>query len=41
LIERVLAFELNGEVRIAYHPSGVVCEIAAPVSADWEETSPV
>jgi len=31
LIERGLAAELNGEARIAYEPSGVVCEIVAPL----------
>lgn len=36
LIERALAFELNGEVRIIYNPEGVICEIAAPLSAEWE-----
>ncbi|MGX9390493.1 PAS domain S-box protein [Nitrobacteraceae bacterium UC4446_H13] len=37
LIERVLALELKGEVRIAYDPTGIVCEIDAPLSAEWEE----
>jgi PAS domain S-box-containing protein len=37
LIERVLAVELNGEVRVAYDPAGIVCEIVAPLSAEWEE----
>jgi PAS domain S-box-containing protein len=36
LIERALAFELNGEVRIMYDPQGVICEISAPLSAEWE-----
>lgn len=31
LIERALAMELNGEVRIDYEPSGVVCTIDAPL----------
>jgi two-component sensor histidine kinase len=37
LIERVLAFELGGQVHIAYPPEGVVCEIIAPLSAEWEK----
>jgi hypothetical protein len=37
LIERVLALELMGDVRIIYEPSGVICEIVAPLAADWEE----
>lgn len=36
LIERVLAVELKGEVRITYDPMGIVCEIVAPASAEWE-----
>ncbi len=32
LIERGLAQDLNGEVRLAYEPTGVVCEIVMPVS---------
>lgn len=32
LIERGLAQELNGEVRLDYQPAGVVCEIVMPVS---------
>ncbi len=39
LIERVLAYELDGQVHITYHPEGVVCEIVAPLSAKWEEES--
>lgn len=38
LIERVLAIELKGEVRIIYDPAGIICEIDAPLSAEWEET---
>jgi len=37
LIERVLAFELKGDVRIVYDPAGMSCDIVAPLSADWEE----
>jgi PAS domain S-box-containing protein len=37
LIERVLAFELGGQVHIAYPPEGAVCEIIAPLSAEWEK----
>lgn len=33
LIERVLAAELRGEVRIEYEPSGVACTIDAPMPA--------
>lgn len=39
LIERVLAFELKGEVRITYDPTGIICEIDAPLSAEWEEAA--
>lgn len=31
LIERGLAQELNGEVRLAYDPTGVSCHIAMPL----------
>jgi two-component system CheB/CheR fusion protein len=31
LIERALAMELSGEVRIDYEPTGVVCTIDAPL----------
>jgi two-component sensor histidine kinase len=31
LIERVLALELMGDVRINYEPSGVICKIVAPL----------
>ncbi|MEO3432790.1 chemotaxis protein CheB [Inquilinus sp. CAU 1745] len=34
LIERALALELNGEVRVLYEPSGVVCAIDAPMPLD-------
>lgn len=34
LIERGLAQDLNGEVRLAYEPTGVVCEIVMPVSRE-------
>jgi PAS domain S-box-containing protein len=37
LIERVLAGELQGKVQITYDPTGIVCEIDAPLSAEWEE----
>jgi len=33
LIEQALAMELNGDVRIEYLPSGVVCNIDAPLPA--------
>ena len=32
LIERSLALELAGEVKITYDPAGVVCEVCAPLS---------
>lgn len=32
MIERALSAELNGQVRIAYEASGVVCTIDAPLS---------
>ena len=31
LIERSLALELAGEVKITYDPAGVVCEVCAPL----------
>ncbi|HET8728379.1 MAG TPA: PAS domain S-box protein [Alphaproteobacteria bacterium] len=31
LIERGLAYDLKAEVRLAYHPGGVACEIDAPL----------
>jgi len=40
LIERVLAGELKGKVQITYDPAGIICEIDAPLSAEWEETLP-
>jgi len=40
LIERVLAGELQGKAQITFDPTGIVCEIDAPLSAEWEETSP-
>ena len=39
LIEGALAMELDGEVRITYDPEGVVCEIIAPLSAEWDDES--
>ena len=33
MIERALAAELGGEVRVRYLPAGVVCEILAPLAA--------
>ena len=36
LIERSLALELAGEGHIAYEPSGVVCDVSAPVPVAWE-----
>ena len=33
LIEKALAMELNGDVRISYEPSGVICVIDAPLPA--------
>lgn len=37
LIEQSLALEFGGEVRIDYHPTGVVCRIAAPLHEDGGE----
>jgi PAS domain S-box-containing protein len=37
LIESALATELDGEVRITYGQAGVVCEIGAPLSAEWHD----
>ena len=34
MIERALAAELGGTVRIGYPPTGVICEIHAPLDAD-------
>ena len=31
LVEKALAMELSGDVRILYEPSGVVCTIVAPL----------
>jgi two-component sensor histidine kinase len=31
LIERMLAGDFSGEVRTFYHPSGIVCELSAPL----------
>jgi hypothetical protein len=41
MIERGLATELQGEVRIDWQPEGVVCTIDAPVEAidDREATT--
>jgi two-component sensor histidine kinase len=41
LIEQGLARELNGEVRLEYAPSGVICTIDVPiVEVEIEQTSP-
>jgi two-component sensor histidine kinase len=32
LIERSLALDLNGEARIEYAPTGLVCSVEAPLS---------
>jgi two-component sensor histidine kinase len=32
LIERSLAQELNGEVRILFEPTGVICTVDAPLT---------
>ncbi len=40
LIERGLAHELHGEVRLAYEPDGVVCELVMPVSPRGGKTAP-
>ncbi len=37
LLERSLAADLDGEVQIAFEPSGVVCRIDAPLATDWKE----
>jgi PAS domain S-box-containing protein len=37
LIERSLAMELAGEVRITYDPTGVICDVSAPL-ADERDT---
>jgi PAS domain S-box-containing protein len=40
LIERGLAQELNGEVRLDYDPEGVVCQIVmpVPVAGGWDQS---
>jgi two-component sensor histidine kinase len=40
MIERGLAAELQGEVRIDFRPAGVVCTIHAPIDVLREGTSP-
>lgn len=40
LIERALAAELGGEVRVQYEPSGLVCTIDAPVPVGQELGEP-
>jgi two-component sensor histidine kinase len=37
LVEGVLPAELKGQVRMAYDPAGVTCEIVAPLSSEWED----
>ena len=37
LIERALAIELGGEVKITYDPAGIICELNAPLSAEWDD----
>jgi two-component sensor histidine kinase len=39
LIESALATELDGEVRVTYDPQGVICEIVAPLAAEWDNGS--
>ena len=39
LIESALASEIGGEVQITYDPAGVICEIVAPLSSEWEDGS--
>ena len=39
MIERGLAAELQGEVRIDWQPQGVVCTIDAPIEAIHDEGS--
>ncbi len=34
LIERSLALDLDGDVRIAFAPTGVICTVEAPLMAD-------
>ena len=33
LIQRMLANDFSGEVRVTYNPSGIECELIAPLSA--------
>ncbi|NRQ17274.1 Blue-light-activated histidine kinase [Ensifer sesbaniae] len=41
LIQTLLAAELNGQVEISYHPSGLVCSVDAALQGGWDEpTSP-
>ncbi|KSV66609.1 hypothetical protein N185_32600 [Sinorhizobium sp. GW3] len=39
LIERLLAAELNGTVKITYDPKGVACEIDANLLSEWGQRS--
>ncbi|HVV95081.1 MAG TPA: PAS domain S-box protein [Hyphomicrobiales bacterium] len=39
LIENALANELRGKVRMTYDRPGVICEIVAPLSAEWDDGS--
>lgn len=40
LLERGLAHELGGEVKLSFHPAGVCCTIAAPFPEARDETQP-
>ena len=33
LLQRSLALELGGEVKLAYEPTGVVCDVSAPLNS--------
>ncbi|WP_442892542.1 PAS domain S-box protein [Ensifer sp. CCNWLY38] len=37
LIQTLLAAELNGQVEISYHPTGLVCSVDAALQSGWDE----
>ena len=36
LIERGLSLELEGEVRVDFDPSGLICTMEIPLAAAWK-----
>ena len=41
LIQKALAAELGSKTEITYDPAGVLCDITVPLSAAWDEGSPM